>query len=100
MTKGNSDYELSAEADQDISEIFDYTHDEFGLAQAKAYITEMESIFFVLADNPESGRMRDEIREGLFSLPYQSHVIFYRILSAKIRIVRILHGSRDFLALL
>ncbi|MDO6601506.1 type II toxin-antitoxin system RelE/ParE family toxin [Arenibacter palladensis] len=34
----------------------------------------------LLAENPSIGRKRNEIKEGLFSLRYVSHVIFYRIL--------------------
>ena len=48
-----------------------------------------------MLDNPKSGRERFEIRMGLRSIVQNSHVIFYRILKDRIRIVRILHGSRD-----
>ncbi|MFD1615673.1 type II toxin-antitoxin system RelE/ParE family toxin [Gelatiniphilus marinus] len=32
---------------------------------------------------------------GLYSITEQGHVIFYRILKNHIRIVRVLHGSKD-----
>ena len=88
-------YELSSEADRDISDIFDYTENEFGLDQAVAYVSAFDECFSQLLDNPELGRSRDEIRGNLRSLNYESHVVFYRILKDHIRIVRILHGSRD-----
>jgi len=88
-------YELSSEADQDISDIFDYTENEFGLDQAVAYVSAFDECFAQLLDNPELGRVRDEIRENLRSLNHDAHVVFYRILKDHIRIVRVLHGSRD-----
>ncbi len=88
-------YELSSEADQDISDIFDYTEVEFGLDQAVSYVTALDECFCQLVENPELGRERDEIREELRSISSGSHVVFYRIFKDRICIVRILHGSRD-----
>ena len=88
-------YELSPEADQDISEIFDYTVDEFGIDQAVSYVSQFDVLFEQLVDNSELGRKRLEIRAELRSITQESHVVFYRILKDRIRIVRVLHGSRD-----
>ncbi|MDX9789405.1 MAG: type II toxin-antitoxin system RelE/ParE family toxin [Candidatus Kapabacteria bacterium] len=41
------------------------------------------------------GGTRNEIKESLYSFPKDNHIIFYRILDDHIRIVRVLHGSRD-----
>ena len=86
---------LSQAAEEDLAQIFDYTELEFGLGQAIQYLSEMEKEFYQLRDNPALGRERKEIRAGLRSVPYQSHIIFYRILDNQIRLVRILHASRD-----
>ena len=95
MAKPKKWYELSPEADQDLEEIFDYTDREFGIDQAVEYLSGFDSLFVKLVNNPEIGRARDEIRKGLRSLLTEKHVVFYRILGNRIRIVRILHGSRD-----
>lgn len=95
MPKAGLFCELSLDADQDIEAIFDYTADEFGVGQAVTYVGGFEAAFERLLDNPELGRDRKDIRSGLRSMVQESHVIFYRILSDRIRIVRILHGSRD-----
>ena len=95
MPKDIAFYELSSEADQDISDIFDYTEAEFGLYQAVSYITALDECFTQLVENPEFGRERDEIREELRSITSSSHIVFYCILEDRIRIVRVLHGSRD-----
>ncbi len=88
-------YELSSEADQDIDEIFDYTAHEFGTDQAVAYVTAFEGVFGQLLESPQIGRDRKEIREGLRSVIKDKHIVFYRILKDRLRIIRILHGSRD-----
>ena len=90
-------YLLSSEADRDVEEIFDYTFDIFGLDQAVKYLSELEGLLSNLCLNPEIGKTRDEIRDELRSFPYESHIIFYRILPDHIRVVRILHSSRDIL---
>lgn len=88
-------YVLSEKADTDLEEIFDYTCEEFGFNQAEKYLLEIEGIFYFLFKNPFSGRSRNEIKEGLYSFPKDNHIIFYRIHNDHIRIIRVLHGSRD-----
>ena len=88
-------YKLSKEADSDLEEIFNYTKKMFGFNQAKNYLTELEIVFNNLVIHPELGRKRNEIKQHLFSITAQQHSIFYRIFNNHIRIVRVLHGSKD-----
>ncbi len=88
-------YELSAEADRDFDKIFDYTAHEFGMDQSVKYVSAFDDIFEQLLQNPQIGRERKEIRDSLRSITKGNHVVFYRVLKDRVRIVRILHGSRD-----
>lgn len=88
-------YILSRKTQEDIDEIYNYGSYEFGKNKALDYLMELQTYFQFLLDNPEIGKHRYEIKEGLYSFPYASHIIFYRIFDANIRIVRVLHGSRD-----
>lgn len=88
-------YALSLEADNDLDEIFDYTVEQFGIEQAIKYLSGFEQLFENLGNHPKSGRSRNEIRKGLRSISYISHTVFYRIMEDHLRIVRILHASRD-----
>lgn len=97
MAKSRHLYELSTEADKDLEDIFDYTAEKFGFEQAVTYISSFGELFELLANNPNLGRKREEIRDGLHSISKESHVIFYRIIRSKVRIVRILHASRDII---
>jgi toxin ParE1/3/4 len=88
-------YLLSLEADHDLADAFDYTFEIYGLDQAEAYVSGFDDVFSSLTTHPELVRSRNEIKEGLRSISYESHVVFFRVLPDPIRIVRVLHGSRD-----
>jgi toxin ParE1/3/4 len=93
-------YELSAEADRDIESIFDHTVIEFGFDQAVKYVFEFEGCLELLASKPQLGKKRTDIRKGLRSFKLASHIIFYRVMEDRIRVVRVLHASRDLPGLL
>lgn len=95
MRKESTRYILASIAEQDLSDIFDYTEVEYGFDQAVHYLEALEDTFTQLVENPEFGRVRTDIREGLRSITCNSHIVFYRIMLDHIRIVRVLHGSRD-----
>ncbi|SKB55425.1 toxin ParE1/3/4 [Salegentibacter holothuriorum] len=88
-------YTLSKKTQEDIEAIYDFGFQKSGKDQAIKYLIELSSYFDLLLENPEIGKKRNEIRQGLYSFPYASHIIFYRIFKNHIRIVRLLHGSRD-----
>lgn len=90
-----NNYILSQEADNDLENIFDFTNAKFDLNQAFIYLSDIEELFCKLVLNPEIGRVRNELKQGLYSFPIREHTIFYRIMSDHIRIVRIIYGARD-----
>lgn len=90
-----SRYILSLKTQKDIEEIYYHSLKVFGKDKAIEYLEGLREIFELLARNPELGKNRKEIRPGLFSLPYRSHLVFYRKLPSQLRIVRVLHGRRD-----
>lgn len=93
---GTSCYELSQEADHDLQEIYDFSIENFGANQAIEYLTGLEDIFNnICKHHHHAGRSRNEIRKGLRCISYVSHIVFYRIVEKRIRIVRVLHASRD-----
>lgn len=88
-------YILSRKTQEDIDEIYEFGSNEFGKNKSLDYLIELRAHFQFLLDNPIIGKHRSEIKEGLYSFPYASHIIFYRVFNTHIRIVRVLHGSRD-----
>lgn len=93
-------YFLSAEAKYDLDDIFDFGKFKFGYNQATKYLVGLESHFESIAQNPNIGKSRDEILLGLISFPYISHIIFYRIIGKRIRIVRVLYKGREYVKFL
>lgn len=92
-------YELSSEADQDVSAIYDYTVEKFGVTQAVQYLQDIDDMLMQLVAHPALGVDRPEIRSGVRSKTCHHHVIFYRVLDDCVRVVRVLHESRDVPAL-
>ncbi|MFC4220486.1 type II toxin-antitoxin system RelE/ParE family toxin [Flagellimonas marina] len=88
-------YILAEAAKNDLQEIYAYGIYKFGHSQAAKYLEGFKECFEALTENPDIGKQRNEIKAGLYSLPHVSHVIFYRILTDRIRIVRVLHGRSD-----
>ena len=44
---------------------------------------------------PFSGREREELGDGLRSLPVENYLIFYRVRDSAVEILRVIHGARD-----
>lgn len=88
-------YRLTPSAQRDLSSIWDYTEDRWDAEQAAKYIREIWAALELVADRPELGRSREELREGYRSYVAGSHIIFFRSRSSYIEVVRIFHGRMD-----
>ncbi|MES1927248.1 type II toxin-antitoxin system RelE/ParE family toxin [Salinisphaera sp. T31B1] len=86
---------LSPAAATDLRKIQQYTSERWGHEQWLRYSDEVDRLFEQLSENPELGRLRDEIRQGLRSVPMGSHVVWYRTQATNLDIVRILHAAMD-----
>ncbi len=91
-------YVLSPEADADLGDILAYTYETWGLAQARTYVRGLQTKFERLADQPGLGRARPELGAGIMSFAHEAHVVFYRMRTERLEIVRVLHKSRDVTA--
>jgi toxin ParE1/3/4 len=54
----------------------------------------------MLAEQPELGAARDDLLPGLRVWPVVNHLIFYRLSTDGIEVVRVVHGARDYIKLL
>ena len=89
-------YELTKEAVVDLSDIWDYTFDNWSEKQADRYFKTLLNACQDIADNPELGKNYYEITPDLFGLKSHRHIIFYRKRNDHpIEITRILHGQMD-----
>ena len=86
---------LHALAENDLIGIWQYSVEEWDVAQADKYLDELDSGIRMLADNPELGAKRDYVREGYRVLSINRHAIYYAVTQTTIHIVRVLHGQMD-----
>ena len=85
----------SSQAEQDLTDIWIYTAEEWNLAQADMYLDELVSGIERLSTHPELGHSREDIRTGFRSLNVSQHIVFYRITNEEVQIIRVLHKSVD-----
>ena len=88
-------YRITPRAAQDLKSIGRYTLETWGRDQRNKYLFDIEKRFEWLAENPGRGRHRPEIREGYFSYPQGSHIIFYLKRVGGIDIIGIPHQRMD-----
>ncbi|GAB4229444.1 MAG: type II toxin-antitoxin system RelE/ParE family toxin [Ekhidna sp.] len=88
-------YRLTNLAVQDLSDIWNYTFDQWSERQADNYHKELTATFESIATN-QQGRNYEGIREDLFGFKVNRHIVFYRIISNElVEITRILHERMD-----
>lgn len=89
-------YKLSNESSIDITKIFEYGIENFGLVQAQGYLHGLHELFIKLAINKNIGRDVSELLPYLKRFVYKSHTIFYTVTDLGILIVRVLSQSMDY----
>ena len=91
-----SGYRLSRKAVADLSGIWDYTAERWGVEQAERYIRGIRGACESLANGRQRGQDASLIRHGYRKLIMGTHVLFFRPLSdGWIEVVRILHQRMD-----
>jgi toxin ParE1/3/4 len=89
-----SQLRISPRARADLIDIWSYIADD-SVTNADAYIDKLYEAIEALGRHPGSGRRRDELAPGIQSFPFARYIIFYRVVTNTIEIVRVLHGARD-----
>ena len=92
-------YDLSGQARQDILGIWGYIAED-NEAAADRFVELLVQRFQFLAKMPFAGRIRDDLRSGYRSIAFRRYVIFYRVIGSAVQVSRVVHGSRDLIALL
>jgi len=82
-------------ARQDLKDIWRYSFEEWGEAQADKYLREIDTGIARLRTNPKIGKPRDDLRPGYRSLRVNEHMVYYVLTPSTIRVVRVLHARMD-----
>ena len=86
---------LHVRAESDLVDIWLYSFREWGELQADEYIDALNAAVISLSSNAERGIRRDGAREGYRALFVNHHAIYYKLSSATVEIVRVLHEQMD-----
>jgi len=90
---------FSPEARSDLIELYTYIAGRGAPNAAMDYIARLEVRCMGLADFPEQGRQRDDVRPGLRVLGFERRTaIAFHITPSEVVIDRIFHGGQDVLA--
>jgi toxin ParE1/3/4 len=90
-------FRLTEQAEADVIGIYRYTAENFGLVQADAYHDRLDQTFHLLAAQPNIARERTELEPSVRVHPCGAHIIIYRIEADHLSIIRVRHGSEDWL---
>ncbi|WP_028121073.1 type II toxin-antitoxin system RelE/ParE family toxin [Epilithonimonas tenax] len=87
---------LRQEAIDDLTDIWDYTFQEWSEDQADIYYHTIKLACKGIEANFNIGKIYTEISKGLFGLKSGKHIIFYHQISEdEIEVIRILHERMD-----
>lgn len=71
---------------------------DYGVVQADLYHDQLFDLFDLLAENPQMARERPELVPPVRAHPYKSHVVIYKTEAPDILIIRVRHGSEDWMS--
>jgi toxin ParE1/3/4 len=93
--------QVSPQAKTDLLEIWAYVAERSeNLSVATLNVKIITDKFVLFGKFPNLGRSRAaDLSDNLRSFAVDSYVIFYRVLSRQVQILRVLHGSRDAYAI-
>ena len=82
-------------AETDLVEIWLYTCNRWGEAQAERYFDELDRSINRLGQYSELGKQCDHIRQGYRLLRINRHVVYYTVTPSAVHIIRVLHERME-----
>lgn len=90
-----AEFRLSPAAERDLEGVWRYTRDEWGLEQAERYLDLLTTTVQALAEAPKSAPACEHIRKGYRRRSIGRHIVYFRITTYGIAVIRILHERMD-----
>lgn len=94
-----SGYRLAFLAERDLEEIADYLADRNPVVAVRT-VENLLDKFLLLSENPYLGELRSDLPKRPRCFSAGNYVIIYQITSRGIEVSRVVHGARDWGALL
>lgn len=89
-------YKLTNKAVEDLTDIWNYTFEQWSEKQADKYYRMLIDNFDWIVRNTGLGKSYSAVMDNILGFKVGRHIIFYRVLhDNKIEIIRILHEQMD-----
>ena len=88
-------YVISKKAVSDLEEIWVFTAEKWSADQADRYYNLIFDEINFICKNIHAGKPMEHVRKDYRASKVKSHLIFYRIISDTVEIIRILHERID-----
>jgi toxin ParE1/3/4 len=85
----------SDDSEEDLLSIWRYGADEWSPIAADDHLRDIETTSRMLLEVPNLGKSRDELLRGVRSITADPHIIYYRISTQGIEVLRVLHQRED-----
>ena len=86
---------LTLAAKGHLKSIWQYTFETWGEHKADAYLMEIEEKLNMLAENPNLGRGRPDVKANYYSPELNKHVVFYLFDEQHVDVIGVLHERMD-----
>lgn len=90
-----ADLRLTPAALGDLEDIWRYTAQQWGEAQAAHYLDVLNDAFVALAQSPRSAPQCEHIRPGYRRQTVERHAVYFRVDADVVIVVRVLHERMD-----
>jgi len=92
---------FAPEAQEDLFRLYDFIDEHAGPERARAYTERVTSYCTSVANFPERGTQRDDLRPGLRIIGFERRItIAFHVTKDRVTIDRVLYGGRDWGTLL
>ncbi len=86
---------VTPKAEADLTGIWMYTCEEWGVDQADIYLDQLEAGMNQLINHPSLGANYAHVLPGYRRLQVEHHAVFYQVLEPEVLVVRVLHEDMD-----
>ncbi len=87
---------FSPEAQDDLSQLYDFIADQASPSRALAYVERIEAYCLGFAEFPQRGARRDDLRPGLRTIGFERRAtVAFHLDPGLVTIDRVLYGGRD-----
>jgi toxin ParE1/3/4 len=86
---------ISPAAQNDLRNIYQFGLRRWGKLQSVGYLNNLKTRLWALTQQPHIGIERPDLQSEIRSFPGASHVVFYRIQTQSIEVIRVLHVRQD-----